>query len=143
MLLDDIATYLAAQSTAFTVFSGSAGNLAKSIALDVSPAPNTVTVLYETPGTAPGFSFSTAANATVEYESPTLQILSRSTSYETARDRAQTAYTTLNGLAATLPTSTGVRYLSIAAAQPPFLLQRDEHDRYIVAVNFNVQKEVG
>lgn len=140
-LLDAVASYLDSSSTVFTLLSGSAGNLAKAIALDAVPAPDTLAVLYETPGRGNGYSFSTGAAATVEYESPSLQIISRSSSYATARSRAQTAYTILDGLAG--QTLSGTLYLDFAAVQPPFSLGRDRNDRYLCAVNFLVRKEVG
>lgn len=145
MLLDDIATYLAAQSTAFTVLSGTAGNLAKQIMLDSSPVPETLAVLYETPGGPNDYTFSTSTGgANVDAETPGLQMLSRAAGYQTARNRAESAYTILDGLSGqTLPTATGVRYQEITANQPPFFLQRDENDRFIVAVNFTVKKAVG
>lgn len=144
LLVDEIATYMAAQSTAFTILAGTGGNLAKQIMLDSTPNPDTLTVLYETPGGPTEYSFSTSTGtAQVEFERPSFQILSRSTAYKTARTRAQTAYTMFDGLAGkTLPTATGTRYLEITAVQPPFFLQRDDNDRFIVAVNFNVWKEV-
>ena len=49
-LLDDIATFLDAQSTAFTLLSGTSGNLAKAIMLDHSAVDDTIAVLYETGG---------------------------------------------------------------------------------------------
>ena len=52
-LLDDIATYMAAQSTAFTKLSGSAGNLSKAFMPDAAPAPDTIITLYETGGSSP------------------------------------------------------------------------------------------
>ena len=142
-LLDDIATYLAAQSTAFTVVSGTGGNLAKSVMLDAI-LPDTITVIYETAGLANEYVFSTATGtAGVANERPSFQILSRSTRYTTARTRAQTAYTVLDGLAGkSLPTATGTRYLEIVANQAPFLLQRDENERYIVATNYTARKEI-
>lgn len=144
MLLDDVATYLDTQSTALAIFSGTTGNLGKSIALDVGTVPDTFVSLYETPGVPNGYTMSTGIRATVAYESPVLQVLSRSASYATARTNAQTVYTILDGLAGqNLPTSTGTTYLDFSAVQAPFLLQRDEHDRYIVSVNFNVRKQVG
>ncbi len=77
------------------------------------------------------------------FERPSFQVLSRSTVYTTAQTRAQTAYQMLNGVAdRNLPTATGPRYLQITAVQPPFFLQRDENQRYIVSVNFDVWKEV-
>ena len=76
-------------------------------------------------------------------ERPSFQILSRSTAYQTARDRAQTAYTILDGLAGrNLPTATGTLYQEIVAVQAPFFLQRDDNDRFIVAANYNVRKNV-
>lgn len=143
-LLDDVATYLAAQSTAFTILSGTAGNLGKSVLLDAGAVPDTVTSLYETAGVGNEYVFSTSTGtASVANERPSFQLLSRSTSYVTARNRAQTAYTILDGLAGkNLPTSTGTRYLEITANQAPFFLQRDENERFIVAVNFSCRKAV-
>lgn len=140
MILDDLATYLAAQSTAFTV--GATGNLVKGISLDAATVPNTLAALYETPGSPTTFVFSTSTGSVgVVWERPSIQLLSRSTSYQTARNKAETAYALLDGLnQKNLPTSTGTLYNEIVAAQPPFLLQRDESDRYIVAVNFEVRK---
>jgi hypothetical protein len=132
MLLDDVATYLAA-------------NLTKQIMLDATPIPETLAVLYETPGAPNEYTFSTSTgSANVDAESPGLQLLSRAASYQTARNRAEAAYTILDGLSEqTLPTGTGVRYREIVAVAPPFYLQRDDNERYIVAVNFNVKKAVG
>ena len=42
-LLDDIATFLDAQSTAFTLLSGTAGDLGKQIMLDHSAVSDTIT----------------------------------------------------------------------------------------------------
>jgi hypothetical protein len=143
MLLDDIATFLAAESTAFHV--GATGNLAKQILLDSTPIPETIAVLYETPGGPNEYTFSTSTGpANVDAETPSLQLLSRAVSYQTARNQAETAYTILDGLSSrTLPTATGTRYREITADQAPFFLQRDDNDRYIVSVNFTVKKGVG
>lgn len=142
-MLDDVATYLAAQSTALTVLSGSAGNLAKAISLDHTPAPDTLVSLYETGGFAPAHAFTTASTGSVlVFEQPSLQCISRSSRYATARTNAQTVFDTLDGYAGSLPTATGVRYLSIAADQSPFSIGRDKNDRFLVSVNFTVRKEV-
>ena len=58
-LLDDIGTYLAAQSTAFGKLSGTTGNLAKGVNLD-TVAPDTMVSLYDTQGFASSFTFSTS-----------------------------------------------------------------------------------
>lgn len=144
-LLDDIAAYLAAQSTAFTLLSGTGGNLGKQMAWDSTRAPDTLTVLYEQPGIANAYTFSTSTgNARVAFERPGLQILSRSSDYSTARSRAETAYTILDGLAGrNLPTATGTRYLEISAVQAPFFSGRDENDRFIVSTNYLAWKAIG
>ena len=143
-LLDDIATFLDAQSTAFTLLSGTSGNLAKTISLDHSAVSDTIAVLYETGGAGNEYTFSTSSNsARVAIEKPSLQMLSRSSDYQTARNQAQVAYTILDGLAGrNLPTATGTRYLEITAVQTPFSLGRDDNDRPIISVNFNVWKQV-
>ena len=143
-LLDDIATFLDAQSTAFTLLSGTSGNLAKTISLDHEAVRDTIAVLYETGGSPNEYTFSTSSNsARVAIEKPSLQMLSRSSDYQTARNQAQVAYTILDGLAGrTLPTATGTRYLEITAVQSPFSLGRDDNDRSIISVNFNVWKQV-
>lgn len=144
MLLDDLATYLAAQSTAFAIFSGSTGNLAKAVALDAT-LPDTITVIYETGGLGNEYVYSTATGgAKVANERPSFQIISRSTRYTTARTRAETAYTILDGLAGqTLPTATGTLYLEIVANQAPFSIGRDDNERYLVSSNYTARKAIG
>ena len=142
-LVDDIAAYLAASSTAFTLLSGTGGNLAKMIALDHEHAGDTMAVIYETPGANTEFSFSTSTSGvTVEFERQSFQILSRAVLWDTARSQSQVAHTLLDGLASrSLPTATGTRYVQIVAVQPPFFLQRDENDRFIASANYDVWRE--
>lgn len=142
MLLDDVATYLDAQSTALALRKGTAGNLAKAQSLDSAALPNTCVVLYETAGSAGAHTWSTGGSS-VAYESPRLQVISRSTSYVTARTNAQTVYTTLDQFSGYLPTSTGTRYLSIDAIQAPYAYGRDDNDRFLVTTNYAIRKEVG
>ena len=143
-LLDDIATFLDAQSTAFTLLSGTAGNLAKAKLLDHIHVSDTMAVLYETGGSPNEYTFSTSTGtARVAIEKPSLQMLSRSSDYQTARNQAQVAYTILDGLAGqNLPTATGTLYLDITAVQAPFTIGPDDNDRPIVSVNFDVWKQV-
>lgn len=143
-LVDDIATYLETSSTVFTRYSGTAGNLARQAMLD-NLNLDPMTVLYETAGGANAYTMSTGTgSADVTYETPSLQILSRSTSYQTARSRADTAYTILDGLAqVNLPTATGTLYLDVSAVQAPFFTGYDENHRPIVSVNFTIRKRVG
>lgn len=140
MLLDDIATYMAAQSTAFTKLSGSAGNLSKAYMPDASPAPDTLVTLYETGGLPPTHTFTTGGG-TLYFENPRLQVLVRSSAYTTARNLADKAYVLLDSIAHTvLPTTGGTMYLSVSAVQSPFSIGRDENGRYLVSCNFDVQK---
>ena len=138
MLLDEIATYLGAQSAAFTVGT----NLTKGFMPDSAPAPDTIATLYETGGLAPTYTFSSGTKPTVVFEHPRLQAIVRSTSYQTARTLAETVYTTLDGIAQTrLPGSTGPLYLDITAVQAPFSIGRDENGRHLVSINFDVRKQ--
>ncbi len=143
-LLDDIATFLDAQSTAFTLLSGTEGDLAKTIMLDHPAVSDTIAVLYETGGSPNTYTFSTTTgSARVAIEKPSLQMLSRSSDYQIARNRAQTAYTILDGLAGqNLPTATGTLYLEITAVQTPFSIGPDDNDRPVISVNFDVWKQV-
>ena len=136
MILDDIATYIAAQSTAFSVFSGTTGNLGKALMLDKVHL-GTMTSLYETAGFPNLYAFSTTNKAARVAELPRIQALSRSTSYQTARNNIDVIYQLLDGFSGPLPTSTGTEYLSIEAVQPPFSAGRDENDRWILSVNFD------
>ena len=78
-LLDDIATFLDAQSTAFTLLSGTSGDLAKTIMLDHPAVSDTIAVLYETGGSPNEYTFSTSTGtARVAIEKTSLQMLSRS-----------------------------------------------------------------
>lgn len=141
-VLDDIATYLDAQSSLFTLLSGSAGNLAKSVLLDRTPAPDTMLALYETGGMAPSWVFGSTSPA---YETVSVQAISRSTSYATAHSRAFAAYRILGGIRNQyLPTSTYTTkclYLDCNPDQPPFSIGPDQQGRHLVSVNFTVRKE--
>ena len=136
MLLNDIATYLEAQSTRLTV----GVNLTKSFMPDT---PDTVTTLYETGGLFPLHAFSTGGGTRI-YERPGLQVLSRSTDYEVARAVLEDVFVILDGLAnTTLPTATGVAYAAVDAVQSPFEIGRDSNDREKLSVNFTIMKSTG
>lgn len=136
MLLDDTATYLAANTTRLTV----GVNLTKAFMPD---DPNTVTSLYETGGVFP-LHFFTTSTGTRGYEQPGLQAVSRSTSYQTARTVIEDVFTILDNVAGTnLPTATGPYYVTIDAVQSPFLIDRDQNERFRVGVNFTITKTTG
>ncbi len=136
MLLDDTATYVAANTTRLTVGT----NLTKGFMPDT---PNTVTTFYESGGVFPLHYFTTSTG-TRGYERPGLQVVTRSTSYQTARQTAEDVFVILDNVAsATLPTATGVLYVTVDAVQSPFHIDRDQNDRYRVGVNFTVTKTTG
>jgi len=136
MLLDDVATYLAANSTRLSV----GVNLTKSFMPD---DPATVTTLFETGGFTPLHAFSTGAG-TRYYERPGLMIHSRSTDYQTVRETMEAVFVLLDGWNdQALPTTTGTHYSSIDASQSPFLTHRDANDRFVMSINFNVVKTTG
>jgi len=145
MLLDDVATYLDAQSASFTKLSGSVGNLTKAFMPDDSPAPDTIVTVYETGGIAPTHVFSTGAGVARAFENPRLQVIARSSRYATARNLAETAFTILDGFAGgtSITTAATPLYMDITAVQSPFSLGRDENGRYLVSVNFDVRKTTG
>ena len=135
-LLLEVGTYLEANSTAFSL-GKSTGTLQLSIMTD--SMPNTVVSLFETGGSPSAQAFSTGAGAAIVYEQPSLQALSRSTSYVTARENAGRVYDILDGLSNT--TMTSVRYLSVDADQAPFSIGRDDNERHLVSVNFSIKKQ--
>lgn len=133
-ILTEVATYLAANST--LAVGGVTGTL--QITQMTDDMANTVVALYETGGSATVKAFSTGAGAARVYEQPGLQALSRSTSYATARASAGIVYDLLDGISNT--TMTGVTYLSVDAVQPPFAIGRDDNERHLISVNFQVKK---
>ena len=138
MMIDDVASWLVSNTT-FTV-GGTTGTLAKAIMLDSHP--NAISVLFETPGGSPEHAFSSSTGrAEVVYESPNLQILTRSTSYTGARTAAEKLFVQLDGAAGV--TMGSVSYLDVAAVQSPFDIGRDNQERYLVSCNYRIKKVVG
>lgn len=143
-LLTDMLTYLDTQSSALKKLSGtgSTGNLVITRLLDHTGAPDTLMCLYETGGTAPNWVFGSTSPA---YETASLQVISRSTNYATARTRAYLAYRILGGIRNQyLPTSTHTTkclYLDCNPDQPPFSIGQDPNRRWLISCNFTVHKE--
>ena len=135
MILDDIAIHLEDNSTLV---------IGVDLTLAFMPEnPNTVTTIYETGGAGPLNAFSTGGGTRI-YEQPGIQIVTRSTSYETARNIQQTVFVVLDGVNnQTVPSTGSVHYGSIDAVQSPFPLGRDSNNRFKVGVNFDVLKSTG
>jgi len=134
-VLDDVATYLVAQTT-LTV-GNTTGTLQKAVMLD--EYSNTVAVLYETGGLGSVHSFSTSNPVAVVYDQPSFQLIARSTSYITASSAARLVHDTLDGLGKTA-LSTASKYLSVDAQQRPFPIGRDDSERHLISVNFQAKR---
>lgn len=143
-LLTDMLTYLDAQDSTLKKLSGTGttGNLVITQLLDHTGAPDTLMALYETGGMAPNWIFGSTSPA---YETASLQVISRSSSYATARSRAYLAYRILGGIRNQyLPTSTYTTkclYLDCNPDQPPFSIGQDSNKRWLLSCNFTVHKE--
>ena len=130
-LIDDAATYLAAQSSKLTVLSGTAGNMVKGGLVD---APDTIVALIETGGSPPLHAFSTGGKTTRVAERPSMQVLCRSTSYVVARDYAQIVFGLLDGHAGVM--KTGGQWWGVSALQSPFDIGQDRNTRHLVSCNY-------
>ncbi|RPH47101.1 MAG: hypothetical protein EHM91_06460 [Planctomycetota bacterium] len=143
-LLDDVAHYLDDSTSALTLLGGTAGtgNLVKARMLDHAKIPDTVVGLYESPGWAPVWAFTTGSSAPA-FERPGLQVIARSTSYTVARGHAYRCFRILDSVRnRVLPhTSSGTRYLAISAVGSPASLGQDQNGRFLLSVNFDVTKE--
>ena len=134
MVLDDIASYIDANSTALT--------LGTNFFKGGIPATTAGTVLglYESGGLPPVWAF---GGSNPVYERVRVQIISRSTKYSTARSRAETVYALLDRIAnSTSISSSGPRYVMIAAVQSPFYIGPDDQNRPQISCNFDVWKEM-
>lgn len=105
--------------------------------------PDTATFIFETQGTPPARVFGSSEPA---WENPGIQIIDRSSDYDTARNSAELIYKILQGQAnVTLKstgTATGAFYLTLEPQQSPFPLLRDENDRFQIACNYLISKEL-
>jgi len=106
-----------------------------------SDETDTAISFYESGGPAPMYT-----QSALSYERPTVQVISRSTSYVTARDNAEHVFSLLAAIEnqdITKSTSTGVtNYITVSPVQSPFDMGRDAEQRAQISCNYQVQKEV-
>lgn len=137
MLLDEIAQLIIDNSTNRTIGS----NLFKGSQQTKIGVPDTATFLHETQGLSPEFTF---GSSTPWRSNPGIQIINRSSDYQTARNAAELQHNILIGqVNATLKPSssaTGVRYYTIDAQQEPFSLGQDDNAREQISCNYLAQK---
>lgn len=127
--LEDIGTYLGAQVGSLT--------LGTNLFLGRLPdEPDTCVALYETGGAEPLPVM--GSDAVPPIEQPRVQVLTRASSYSSARSLADLIFRALEQILN--ENLSGTRYHRCAAVQSPFALERDSHDRVILAQNFQVQK---
>jgi len=100
--------------------------------------PDTCVTLYETAGAPPDDFFGDGTTPTLE--NPGLQVRIRAASYATARALADDVWQNLSKVSNDTLTST--LYQRIVPVQSPFALERDDRDRIVFAVNFDVVKNV-
>lgn len=129
-LLDELGTYIGSQVGSLT--------LGTNLFLGRLPdEPDTCVALYETGGSEPLSVM--GSDALPPVEQPRVQVLTRASSYATARALAGTIWLALENILN--ENLSGVRYHRCAAVQSVFALERDSHDRIILAQNFQVQKD--
>lgn len=135
-VLNEIATYIAASSTA----TFSAGPHATKTQIFIGDFPedqrNTLVAIFEPGGAPPVYTF----GASPMLERPTVQVISRSTSYATARTNAFTIYAILAAIKdATL---SGTAYTRVTPSQSPADLGKDADDRHLISCNYMAEKVV-
>lgn len=140
MLLDEVALHVVTQSTRFAV-APSTSKIPIWKGGFRADQPNTAVSLYETGGVAPLYTYDD-----LELERPALQIISRSTSYVTARANAWYIYEILALTGnANLPVSTStaastVNYVTITPNQSPFDMGTDAKARHQISCNYIIEK---
>lgn len=140
MLLDELCTFI---TTSSTVFARAPSTTRVPIWLGGWNAdqPNTAVAFYETGGTPPTYTYDG-----LEFEQPTIQVISRSTAYTTARTNAWLVYellAVLGNASLANSSSTGApttNYITITPNQSPFDIGSDARSRYQISCNYIVQK---
>ena len=97
--------------------------------------PDSAVALLERGGSQPGFVLDLVG---VNMENPAVSVWARDASYVTARIKSQDAMDALAGINNTF--LSGVKYLTATPSSSPFLLKRDENDRFVIAFNVHITK---
>lgn len=133
MLLDDMCDLLSSGGT-----TGDGTALFAGMMLD---KPDAAVCVYETGGTMPYRAMRGAPGLTVA-ERPRIQVVARGAvlDYKTPRLKLNDIFKLLDGLGDR--SINGTRYLWVAAVQSPFPMGKDENSRPLIAVNFEIVKEL-
>lgn len=139
--INEVATYIVAQSTRYAL-----GDSSTAVPLYMNKLPaevaDTAVTIMDSGGSAPLYTH----NGTFALERPTIQVITRSSGYQTARDHAEHIYQLLAGVtnvSISKTTSTGVTsYLTITPLQSPSDMGQDAEERPLVTCNFVMEKEL-
>jgi len=137
MILDEICYLIDSNSTSRTLgtnlFAGFQSPL----------TPDTATFVQEYSGRKPNFTF---GSSTPAWENPRVQILDRSTDYQTARNASEKHYKIIMGQVNVVlkPSSsaTGTTYLSLTPINSPFYVGQDSNERHQMAFNIEAMKNL-
>ena len=137
MLLDEVCKFIDDNSTGRET----GINLFKSFRHENTP--DTATFVQEYGGREPALRM---GSSTPFYELPRIQILERSTDYQTARNNAEVWYRLFMGTNNTIlkPSTgaTGTRYLALKPLQSPFSIGIDELERHQIVFNVEAMKSL-
>lgn len=129
MFLEEVATLIAQAGTDVTVPGGT-------LFFNHMPVdPDECIVLFETQGVEGDQVLDTPGT---KYERPRCQVMVRGASYVEARSRIEAVYKTLDTVVN--QSVNGTCYLKLRALQPPFYLDRDDNDRFLMVFNLEALK---
>ena len=135
----EVVGYVVSQSTAY-VLGGTTGGVPVYLN-KMAESPATAVAFFESGGPGPTYTYTG-----VSLERPGLQLISRSTSYATARDNAQTVWNMLaavTNVTISKTSSTGVTsYATITPVQSPTDMGQDAKELALITCNFTIEKEV-
>lgn len=97
-------------------------------------SPNRCVTIYDTTSMAPGLTM----NRLERYEYPAIQIRIRHDDYRQGWALAESILTTLHGLHNQIVN--GTVYTHLRCSSGPSLLERDTNDRYIIIMNYELQR---
>lgn len=130
---DELGYHIDAGSTALTMGTNLFGNF-------LPDAPNTAVSITEYSGGPPTRVMGASNPA---WENPRVQVISRSTSPQTAKANARLVWNLLEGVVnQTVGGSSGSYYLRIECLQSPFLMKRDPQYRSVFAFNVDVERSI-
>lgn len=145
-LLAEITYYLSSQLSSMLTKGPSTSTSLVPIWLGRIPdtSPNTSVGLYESGGAPPLYTLRQSTSLDPAYRRPSVQVMTRSTSYAEARSLAESIYAVLSSVSnMTIATSSTLttRYISITPNQDPADIGRDAADRAMISTNYSIERE--